>query len=152
MTTLQKDKPRAAGMVESAEVSGAVTDVAAPALEVEFRRLADLWRAETSLCSSPSVKASHPAYLRIIGMGRSALPFIYRELERGDGHWFAALRAITGANPVKPDDAGNIRKMKQAWLEYLRQNESIPEASTGDSAEAAAAKSVQVRRQEQGNR
>ena len=38
------------------------------------------------------------------------------------GHWFYALREITGANPVKPDDRGKVAIMQASWLEWGEAN------------------------------
>ena len=50
--------------------------------------------------------AMHPAYQQIVGMGRSAVPFILKELANGPGHWFWALRAISGEDPVSSQGQG----------------------------------------------
>jgi len=84
----------------------------------QFRYLADLWSAETSFLSDLTAVFMHPAYQRIIGMGKAALPHIFTELRDRSGHWFWALRAITGDDPVAPESAGNIRAMREAWLIY----------------------------------
>lgn len=91
-------------------------------LERRFQDLADQWRTETSLNSSVHEKAMNPAYQRIIGMGKDALPFILRELQRQPDQWFWALRSITGEDPVKQEDRGRIRLMAQAWLEWAANN------------------------------
>jgi hypothetical protein len=91
-------------------------------LEQLFASLAAQWREETAVYSSVTQKAVHPAYQRIIGMGPAALPLIFHELERQPGHWFWALRAITGENPVRPEDAGNVGKMTEAWLGFAREH------------------------------
>jgi hypothetical protein len=91
-------------------------------LERLFARLAEQWREEMAVYSSVTKKALHPAYQRIIGMGPAALPLIFRELERQPDHWFWALRAITGENPVRPEDAGNLGKMTGAWLAFAREH------------------------------
>jgi hypothetical protein len=44
-----------------------------------------------------------------------------RDLEDGPSLWVWALPAITGVNPVSPDDGGNIRKMSDAWLNWGRE-------------------------------
>ena len=59
--------------------------------EQEFLRLVQQWRAETEFSSSLTEMAAHPAYQRIIGMGRLALPMIFRELVAEPDHWFWAL-------------------------------------------------------------
>jgi hypothetical protein len=86
-----------------------------------FRDLADRWQAEVAHHSSIDRIAMHPAYQQIIGMGAQALPFIFRELQHRPGHWFWALRAITGVDPVPPAHRGRIPKMAEAWLTWARQ-------------------------------
>ena len=61
-------------------------------------------------------------YYQIIGMGPKVVPLILRELEKETDHWFWALEAITGENPVKEDDAGDMRASARAWLEWGRRN------------------------------
>jgi hypothetical protein len=51
-------------------------------------------------------------------MGPAAVPLILREMQREPDHWFWALRAITGEDPVARADAGNIERMTQAWLRF----------------------------------
>lgn len=48
------------------------------------------------------------------------MPLIIAELEREPDHWFIALHAITGADPVKPDHAGRIRLMAKDWTEWAQ--------------------------------
>jgi hypothetical protein len=90
-------------------------------LESTFQELARQWHEETAHLSSMTQAAMHPAYQRIIGMGPAALPLIFRELERTGGHWFWALRAITGEDPTEPEDAGKIRKLTDRWLAFARE-------------------------------
>lgn len=92
----------------------------APELERSFTELAERWRQETAVMSSATMMAMHPAYQRIIGMGERAVPLILRELEREPDHWFWALGAITGENPVPPEDAGDVEKMAEAWIDFGR--------------------------------
>jgi hypothetical protein len=70
--------------------------------------------------SSATDAAMHPAYQRIVGMGPQVLPLIFRELDECPGHWFWALRSITGANPVRPEDQGRAAAMREAWLDWAR--------------------------------
>lgn len=64
----------------------------------------------------------HPAYQRIIGMGPAALPLILREMERRPDHWFWALQAITGTDPVTVGARGNMRGMAAAWVAWGKDN------------------------------
>jgi hypothetical protein len=91
------------------------------AIEREFRALADQWHEETGLFSSVPQIAMHPAYQRIIGMGRPAIPLILEEMRRQPGQWFWALRAITGELPVPDDHRGRVQLMVQDWLEWGKQ-------------------------------
>jgi len=91
----------------------------------EFARLAENWKAETAHLSSITRAAMHPAYQRIVGMGSSALPLILCELRDRPRQWFWALKAISGEDPVKPEDRGNVPKMREAWLEWGRKRGHI---------------------------
>lgn len=81
------------------------------------------WRAETAHVSSSSQITRHPDYQSLIALGREALPFLLRELERShDGHLSRALAEITGAHPVPPEDRGKIKKVAEAWLTWARES------------------------------
>ncbi|MGD1087412.1 MAG: hypothetical protein ABR955_01620 [Verrucomicrobiota bacterium] len=105
------------------------TDIVAPTvsvdvsqLESEFDLLSKRWKKETQFQSSISAIVMHPAYLDIIGMGRPAIKFIHRDLKKETNHWFTALRAIAKISPIKPEDAGNLKKMREAWLKWGKEN------------------------------
>ena len=89
-------------------------------LEEKFARHAAKWHAETGFMSSVRDKALHRSYQRIIGMGQKAVPLILRDLRKSPDHWFWALHAITGVDPVPPSDRGRIRRMTDAWLRWGR--------------------------------
>ena len=97
-------------------------------LEATFAQLAEEWRKETSIHSNSAIIVRHPAYQKIIAMGESVLPLIFRELENNAYHWRYALSEITGANPVKgalrSDDGWvrvNVREQTEAWLRWGRE-------------------------------
>ena len=60
-------------------------------------------------------------YQRIIGLGSLAVPLLLAELRRETDHWFWALEAITGENPVPTEVAGNVHAAAEAWLQWGRQ-------------------------------
>lgn len=91
-------------------------------LEIEFQIQATEWKQDTRFCSSPEIAATHPAYQRIIGMGPDAVPLILREIEREPGLWFDALMAITGEQPVREVNAGDIEAMCADWITWGRRN------------------------------
>ena len=49
-------------------------------LAAQFRQLADRWRSETRVLSSPTAIATHPAYQRMIGLGPQVIPLILAEM------------------------------------------------------------------------
>jgi hypothetical protein len=105
----------AIGCTESATPNDDLNDLAH-----KFYDLVATWREETQLSSSMNDIIMHPAYQRIIGLGPAVIPLILRELQVNGGHWFWALQALTGENPVSPDDAGRIKNMAHAWIEWGR--------------------------------
>ena len=98
--------------------------MAAPLETVElaqrFGELAQQWRRETAAYSVVQKKVLHPAYQRIIGFGPAAIPLILRELQRGPGHWFWALHALTGEDPVQA--GSTFPEAVDAWLKWGREH------------------------------
>ena len=90
------------------------------AIEARFTALAAVWKEETMPLSSSSQMTAHPAYQAIIALGPDAIPLLSRELERRPDHWFAALRALTGANPVSSEQQGRVGEMVAAWLHWAK--------------------------------
>lgn len=100
-------------------------DVAPPADQGEgdlgqtFDALADQWRNDTLLLSSVDRMAMHPAYQRIIDMGPQALPLILHELQARPDHWFWALHAIRGEDPVQ--SGATFDEAVETWLSWGRE-------------------------------
>ena len=91
----------------------------------EFRIEAEKWKNDTMHWSSVTKMIAHPSYLRIIGLGRKFRQgeierLILEELQNEPDHWFDALVAITGDDPVGPND--DFDASVNAWLEWGRQN------------------------------
>jgi hypothetical protein len=89
-------------------------------VEDRFQRLAAVWHRETDFLSSMAEASKHPAYQEIIRVGPEVVPLLLRDLEENHTHWFDALRAITGANPVPASAGGNIPSMAEAWLRWAK--------------------------------
>lgn len=101
---------------------------------IRFIVLKGEWEDEMANLSSITEISMHPAYQQIIGMGKTAIPYILYELsELSDEkpsycYWFWALKSITGEDPVtgkKPildDQKGNIKEMAKAWLKWGKHN------------------------------
>lgn len=84
----------------------------------KFYSLVSEWKKSIGPTSSVADMAIHPSYQKIIGMGDDVVPFILRELEKEPHHWFWALKAITGEDPVAPENRGQMSVMTEAWLEW----------------------------------
>lgn len=89
-------------------------------VEERFHALVKIWQAGRPPNLRIADRVAHPAYQAIIGLGPAAIPFILHEVEHNLDHWFWALRAITGADPVPVESRGKLRKMAQAWLVWGR--------------------------------
>ena len=81
-----------------------------------FREMVDLWRRETWYKSSIGRRISHPAYLRIIGLGKQAIPWILQELRQEPDYWFPALEALARDN-FSPK-ATSMQELREAWLQW----------------------------------
>jgi hypothetical protein len=90
-------------------------------VEDRFERLADEWSDETRFVSSTTAMVLNGAYQQIIGMGPAVLPLILKRLEQRGGHWFWALRHISGDDPVPRELAGEYEKIREAWLQWGRE-------------------------------
>jgi hypothetical protein len=80
-----------------------------------FRELVDIWKTDTWHRSPISRRISHPAYLKIIGLGPKAIPWIIHELRSDHDYWFAALEAIT--REPSPETT-SMSELRDAWLEW----------------------------------
>jgi hypothetical protein len=89
--------------------------------EQRFHDLVELWKRERGPYSSSAQLAQHPAYQQIIAMGPEVVPLLLRELERQPDHWFRALHALTGADPVAAENRGKVREMAAAWVRWGRE-------------------------------
>ncbi len=121
------DQP--AGLPNGTRVEVAIRKPGQVGDEELHRRFHDLvreWKTAKVFTSSGSEIALHPAYQQIIGMGKDAIPLILEELQREEDHWFWALKAITGEDPVAPNERGQLPKMTQAWLRWGKEHGYLP--------------------------
>ena len=93
--------------------------------EIKFNNLKSEWLEDTAFLSSIYEISMHPAYQQIIGMGKTALPLILNELINKTGHWFWALKSITGTDPVTQEQRGNVNEMTNAWIQWGIENNYI---------------------------
>jgi hypothetical protein len=100
--------------------SGDTVSRRAEALERTFRSLVDDWVADTQFQSSLTRITSHPSYQKIVSFNQEVLPLIFREMAARPRYWFSALRDITGADPVQPNERGDVDAMTAAWLRWAQ--------------------------------
>ena len=76
------------------------------------------WRYETLITSSADDIVSNPEFRGIVDMGDVVIPLIMDELRKRPDFLIAAMSLITGENPVKPSQLGDIEAMTQAWIDW----------------------------------
>lgn len=89
--------------------------------QAQFQLLAAQWKRDSLYLSSIPDMIALPSYQEIIRMGEAAVPLLLAELQRQPDQWFAALRAITGADPVPVEARGRLDTMAAAWLAWGRE-------------------------------
>lgn len=86
----------------------------------KFYALAKQWENEVAGMSSTAQMSQHPNYQEIINMGAKVVPLLLSEMKKNPLYWLAALSAITGENPIKPEQRGRVKQMASAWIEWGR--------------------------------
>ncbi len=91
-------------------------------LKEKFEAYTSIWITETMFSSSVHEIINNSAYRSIVKLGKDVIPFIIEELKKEENHWFYALEALTGQNPIKQEHRGIIRLMKSDWIEWAEKN------------------------------
>ncbi|HOB70602.1 MAG TPA: hypothetical protein PLD55_06515 [bacterium] len=91
-------------------------------LENEFETLKEKWKKEVKLTSSMTEIINNENYQKIIELGYDVIDFIYEELKKEPDFWFYALKEITGADPVRSSNYGNLKAMTQDWISWFKSN------------------------------
>jgi hypothetical protein len=87
----------------------------------DFDLLVSYWKF-TTYCYTKKEKTEHSTYNTIVMYDKEALPFIFNEMKMRPDWWFDALERITGENPVKEENKGDLRKMTIDWLKWAKEN------------------------------
>ena len=95
-----------------------------------FHRLADEWYRQVGNVSSLTAMTKHPKYREIVNLGWDAVPFMLDDLRRNHGVWFSALEEITKIRPFDPSDAGNSKRMIEAWVQWGKRKKLIDATHT----------------------
>lgn len=113
-TSLWKQAKAASEGPPESELSNEVTK--------KFAMLTQQWKSATIYESSVYNIATNDFYQQIIGLGAPILPLIFEEMQRSPDHWFWALRALTGNDPVREEHRGNVRQMTEDWFNWGREH------------------------------
>jgi hypothetical protein len=81
-----------------------------------FKEHVERWHKDTLALSSIPEKINHPSYLKIIALGKAAIPLILEELRARPTYWFAALEALTDDGPIGPFK--RFDNQRAAWLKW----------------------------------
>lgn len=92
---------------------------------VRFYRLAADWSENTAHVSSVDDLVAHPCYQEIINLGWDVVPLLLIDLQKNRRFWFPALYAITKVRPYDLSDAGNGRRMTDAWVTWGKRKKLI---------------------------
>ncbi len=93
--------------------------------EQEFDVLTATWKNDMRFSSSIHSLMTNPSYLRVIAMGKKAIPLILEDLKQEPDHWFIALNILTGQDPVPNESRGDVIAMTAAWLQWGRENKYV---------------------------
>lgn len=94
-------------------------------IEARFQRLSSEWAECVRSVSSVTAIVNHPKYREIVSLGWDVVPFLLRDVQNRRGFWFPALAEITTIRPYDPQDAGNNKRMSEAWLKWGRHKQLI---------------------------
>ncbi len=103
---------------EELQVQQALATDVSDEFRQQFDDLSAQWKEETRYLSSTTDIATNATYQRIIGMGMPVVPLILEDLRNQPFHWFWALNAITGEQPVPQSARGRVREMADAWISW----------------------------------
>jgi hypothetical protein len=86
-------------------------------VEAVFNELYAQWRRQTEFNSFIGSQTDG-IYEKIVRLGYRVVPYIINKLKTENAHLFIALCRITGKNPVKKENMGNVRKMAEDWIHW----------------------------------
>jgi hypothetical protein len=104
---------------------GAAIAEAQETVAERFHRLAAEWSKEVQNVSSLTAMTAHPKYRQIVDLKWDVVPFMLIDLQENHGFWFPALREITGIQPFDPSEAGNSKRMINAWVRWGKRKQLI---------------------------
>lgn len=85
---------------------------------IRFADLAEWWHEDRDAKSTDRQKYDHPAYRKILAMGDAVIPYILADMRDRGGHWFSALRQLSGDPTVDANANGSMKRAREAWLAW----------------------------------
>jgi len=90
-----------------------------------FNEFATKWKKETGHYSTMIHITRNENYLKVIALGKPAVPFILKDLEKEPDYWFEALKLLTDNNPVPKSHLGNLELMAFDWIAWGKKERLI---------------------------
>ncbi len=95
---------------------GVYSRSASDRLKSEFDNHARKWQIETEDFSILALRFSHASYLRIVGLGHVAIPWLLEELRTDPDWWFEALKAVSAEDPAS--QCASFDDAVEAWINW----------------------------------
>jgi hypothetical protein len=90
---------------------------------MKFSEYRAKWENEIQFSSSVTEVISNMWFLKMIGLGKAALPYMRTALEEVGGSWCLAIEAVSGETPdLSEEDSTNFRKLREFWIKWLNQH------------------------------
>jgi len=89
-------------------------------LDMYVIELAQEWLDDTHDISSFTQMKNVPSFLKLISLGRHAIPALLEVYAKTTRSLFIVLQEITGTNPVDERDYGDVAAIRDAWLVWGR--------------------------------
>lgn len=87
-------------------------------IRTRFEELYEQWWKETCVYSDPNKFTSNPNFKAIVGMGKSAVPFIIEKIKVFPSDLVKALNQIYNCR-ISPDKKVTIKEACKLWIEKL---------------------------------
>ncbi|MEW6252253.1 MAG: hypothetical protein AB1716_16565 [Planctomycetota bacterium] len=96
-----------------------VTYVGRPAADTtEEEALLNRWDLGAPRFLDVHLLAEQPLYRQIVARGRVMLPMLLAKLDGKSPQWFAALEEISGTNPIRVENEGQVAAMSGDWKQW----------------------------------
>jgi hypothetical protein len=100
-------------------------DESSAKISVNFNILADQWAEycqSIMLSSNIDDYLKHPAYAKLVALGKPAIPYIMQRYQTDDLPWEFVLDDITGFMWIKDHHRFSPKLLKKRWLEWWKEH------------------------------